>query len=65
MRSFSIHLHCPYYINGKPCKGETLADGRSKTSISVTCGKCGRVYIADLDTMKTWPAKPQRHQGRR
>lgn len=61
MYKFTIHLKCPY----KNCTGETLADGCAKTTISVVCSKCKHVYCADLDTLKTWPIKPQRRRGRR
>lgn len=61
MHDFTIHLKCPY----KNCTGETLADGRAKITISVVCSKCKRVYCADLDTLKTFPAKAQRRRGRR
>lgn len=65
MRNFTVYLPCPYQsANGKKCKGETLSDGRAKVTISVVCNKCGHVYYADLDTAKTWPAKPQRRQIR-
>lgn len=60
MADFRIHLKCPWCE-----KGETLADGRAKVTISVLCGRCTRPYIADLDTMKTERAKPQRRQGRK
>lgn len=60
-RPFSIHLPCPY----PHCKGETLADGRAKVTISVVCPKCRNTYIADLDTLKTYPSSPQRRLGRR
>lgn len=59
--NFTIHLLCPY----DRCKGETLADGRAKVTISVICPKCGNTYLADLDTMKTYRSKPQRRMGRR
>lgn len=57
-----IQLHCPHTINGKPCKGVTLTNGRF---LSVVCAKCGRVYYIDLKEMKTWAGKPQPRQGRR
>lgn len=60
MRTFNVHLKCPYPC----CKGETLSDGRAKVSISIVCSKCGNVYVADLDTMRTHTAKPQKRYGR-
>lgn len=54
------HLICPW------CgKGETLADGTAKVTISVQCSKCGRVYTGDLDTMKTEKSTAQKRLGRR
>ena len=58
-RTFPVHLLCPY----APCKGETLADCRAKVLISVVCRKCGRTYVADLDTAITYQSKPQRHNA--
>lgn len=60
MNTFNVHLKCPYGY----CKGETLSDGRAKVSISIVCSKCGGVYIADLDSMQTYRAKPQKRYGR-
>ena len=58
-RPMSVHLGCPW------CgKGETLADGRGKITISVQCRKCGFTYLADLDRAATERATPQRRQGR-
>ena len=60
MYELQYHLRCPW------CgKGETLADGRGKVTISVQCGKCNSTYLADLDTMSTMRTKPQRRLGRR
>ena len=60
MKELKHHMPCPW------CgKGETLSDGRSKVTISNQCPKCGRVYLADLDTLKTMRFKPQRRQYRR
>ncbi len=59
LREMCHHLHCPW------CgKGETLADGRAKVTISVQCKKCGNTYLADLDKLITEKAKPQRRKGR-
>ena len=60
MREMKYHMPCPW------CEaGETLSDGRSKVTISVVCGKCGRTYTADLDTLHTERSKPLRRQSRR
>lgn len=59
-RPMNNHLICPW------CgKGETLADGTAKITISVQCSKCGRVYTGDLDTMKTERSTAQKRLGRR
>ena len=59
LREMNYHLRCPW------CgKGETLADGRAKVTISVQCKKCGNTYFADLDTLMTEKGKPQRRKGR-
>lgn len=47
---FTRHLKCPWCN-----KGEALADGKAKVTISVQCGKCGHVFYGDLDTLKTVP----------
>ena len=58
-REMRYHYKCPW------CgKGETLADGKGKVTISAQCGRCGGFYLADLDTGVTEKAKPQRRQGR-
>lgn len=58
-RSMDYHLVCPW------CgKGETLADGVALVTISVTCGKCGRFYTANLYTLKTEKGTAQRRMGR-
>ena len=54
------HLICPW------CgKGDTLADGTAKVTISVQCARCKKVYIGDLTTMKTERSTAQKRQGRR
>lgn len=59
-RPMNKHLICPW------CgKGETLADGTAKVSISVKCAKCGRVYTGDLDKMKTERGAAQKRLSRR
>ena len=46
--SFNRHLICP------GCKkGEVLADGKAKVTVSVMCPKCKRFFWGDLDTLKT------------
>lgn len=57
--NFHIHLICPYCH-----KGEALADGKAKVTLSIRCPKCGRFYTADLDTMQTEPSQPLRRVGR-
>lgn len=59
-KTFKYHLHCPWCR-----KGETLADGRAKVTISVHCEKCNRIYHADLDSMTTERASPQKRLGRK
>lgn len=64
---FSVHLPCPYLKNnGKGyCTGETLADNMHlPVTISICCSKCGRVYHADLQTGKTYPATAQKRTGK-
>lgn len=56
---FNRHLVCPI------CKkGEVLADGKAKVTISVMCPKCKGFFIADLDTLNTEKTAPQRRAGR-
>lgn len=56
---FNRHLICPI------CKkGEVLADGKAKVTISVMCPKCKNFFLADLDTAKTERATAQRRLGR-
>lgn len=56
---FNRHLVCPI------CKkGEVLADGKAKVTISVMCPKCKNFFLADLDTMQTERASVQRRVGR-
>lgn len=57
--NFGIHLVCPW------CKkGEVLADGSGKVTISVQCPRCRNYFLGDLDTMKTSKGQPQRRLGR-
>lgn len=56
---FTRHLVCPI------CKkGEVLADGKAKVTISVMCPKCGGFFLADLDTLYTERGAAQRRVGR-
>lgn len=56
---FDRHLICPW------CKkGEVLADGRAKVTLSVKCPKCGHVFTGDLDNLKTEKTVPQKRLGR-
>ena len=57
---FTRHLKCPWCN-----KGEALADGKAKVTISIQCGKCGHVFYGDLDTLKTEKGVAQRRVGRR
>lgn len=56
---FKHHLTCPW------CgKGEVLADGFGKLTISVQCPRCKNFYLGDLDTLRTTKTQPQRRLGR-
>lgn len=56
---FKHHLTCPW------CgKGEVLADGTGKLTISVQCPRCKNFYLGDLDTLRTIKTQPQRRLGR-
>ena len=56
---FKHHLTCPW------CgKGEVLADGIGKLTISVQCPRCKNFYLGDLDTLRTTKTRPQRRLGR-
>lgn len=56
---FKHHLTCPW------CgKGEVLADGIGKLTISVQCPRCKNFYLGDLDTFRTIRTQPQRRLGR-
>lgn len=58
-RNFDRHLICPW------CgKGEILADGKSKVTVSVMCPKCKNFYTGDLDTLKTEKTVAQKRLGR-
>ena len=60
MLGFPYHVTCPWCHHG-----EVLSDGRAKVTISTVCSKCGRVFLADLDTMHTERSSPQRRNGRK
>ena len=56
---FKHHLTCPW------CgRGEVLADGIGKLTISVQCPRCKNFYLGDLDTLRTIKTQPQRRLGR-
>ena len=56
---FKHHLTCPW------CgKGEVLADGIGKLTISVQCPRCKNFYLGDLDALRTIKTQPQRRLGR-
>lgn len=57
---FNRHLICPWCL-----KGEALADGKGKITISVMCPKCHKYFVADLDTGKTERSNACRRTGRR
>lgn len=59
-RVFTRKMICPWCGHG-----ETMADGRAKVTISVQCAKCRKVYLADLDTLKTERGVAQRRTMRR
>ncbi|MBQ3756420.1 MAG: hypothetical protein II873_04830 [Oscillospiraceae bacterium] len=59
MNEMKYHLKCPCCR-----KGETLSDGRAKVTLSVRCEKCHQFYLADLDSLITRRALPQRRRGR-
>lgn len=60
MKEFSRHLICPW------CKkGEALADGKAKVTISIQCSRCGRIFYGDLDTLRTEKGTTCRRIGRR
>ena len=58
-KNFYIHLVCPYCH-----RGEALADGKAKVTLSLVCPKCGGYYTADLETMKTDKAKACRRTSK-
>lgn len=56
---FDRHLICPWCS-----KGEVLADGKAKVTVSVMCPKCRHFFTGDLDTLKTEKAVAQKRLGR-
>ena len=60
MYPLNVHLVCPW------CKkGEILADGKAKVTVSVMCPKCKQFFLADLDTQETKKSSAQPRSGRR
>lgn len=57
--SFDRHLNCPWCN-----KGEVLADGKAKVTVSVMCPKCKHFFWADLDNLKTERANACKRTGR-
>lgn len=57
---FNRHLVCPWCH-----KGEILADGKAKVTVSVMCPKCSNFFAGDLDTLQTERTKACRRMGRR
>ena len=57
---FKNHLVCPWC-----CKGEVLTDGKATARISAQCPRCRNFFRADLATLKTERALPQRRLGPR
>ena len=55
---FQHRLSCPWCA-----KGEVLSNTSEKVIISVQCSRCRRVFWADLHTLKTARAQPQRRAG--
>lgn len=56
---FQHRLLCPWCS-----KGEVLLDTSGKVVISVQCPRCGRIFRADLQQLKTERAQPQRRLGK-
>lgn len=57
-QTFTQHLICPWCA-----KGEILADAKSVVTISAQCPRCKHFFRADLDSLKTERAQPQRRMG--
>lgn len=55
---FTLHLICPWCS-----KGEILADGRARATVSAQCPRCKHFFRADLNSLKTERAQPQRRLG--
>jgi len=56
---FNRHLICPWCL-----KGEALADGKAQVTISIQCPRCGKVFLGDLDTLKTEKGKACKRANR-
>jgi uncharacterized Zn finger protein len=56
---YNRKLICPWCR-----KGEVLADGKARVSISVRCPKCGHFYTGNLDTLTTERTVAQKRLGR-
>lgn len=57
---FKYHYICPW------CKkGEVLSDSRGKITLSIQCPKCGRFFVADMDSLITNRSVAQKRIGRR
>lgn len=54
-RTFTQRLICPWCA-----KGEILADGKSAVTISAQCPRCKHIFWADLNSLKTERAQPQK-----
>ena len=57
-QTFTLHLICPWCS-----KGENLADGRASAIVSAQCPRCKHFFRADLNSLKTERAQPQRRLG--
>jgi phage FluMu protein Com len=59
VNQYNRKLVCPWCN-----KGEVLADGKAKVTLSIMCPKCSRFFTGDLDTLKTERAVAQKRLGR-
>ncbi|MCD7724951.1 MAG: hypothetical protein LUI12_05280 [Clostridiales bacterium] len=54
---FNRHIKCPW------CgKGEILADGKAKVTVSSVCPKCYKIFYGDLDTLKSERGRAQKRK---
>lgn len=58
--TFHRHLICPWCQ-----KGEVLADGQAKISLSIECPKCHRFFIGSMDTLKAERSAACKRTGRK